>query len=195
MSHRPPAGHDSEAPPAVQDVEWSDTTGTVRFAHGTCTLRATADALTVRIDADDEDTLRRLQAGLARRLEAIGRRDDLTIHWRESNSLSGRPTENAPPAPVRSREPPGLGRALVVAGIVVLALAIHVGLLGSTLAASPWTSWGALVVLAIILVKVVVLGVHVVLGRAAFRHRGTILRRLRGYARASGDSDQHQRPS
>lgn len=75
--------HGGESPPAVEHVDRSDTTGTIRFTHGTCTLHATDDVLTLRIEADDEDSLRQLQQGIARRLGTIGRRDELTVHWRQ----------------------------------------------------------------------------------------------------------------
>jgi hypothetical protein len=81
MRHQIPTGHRGQAPPPVQQVEWSETSGTISFSHGTCTLQATSTALTLRVDADDEDDLRRLQDGITRRLETIGRRDHLTVEW------------------------------------------------------------------------------------------------------------------
>ncbi|MFF3446616.1 DUF2218 domain-containing protein [Streptomyces sp. NPDC002667] len=84
MSHRPPGGGHGEGgtQPEVRHVEFTDTHATVHFAEGLWTLDATADALTLRVDADDEDALRRLQDGIAARIEKIGRRDGLRAQWR-----------------------------------------------------------------------------------------------------------------
>lgn len=83
--HHPPAQHDDGPPPAVQHADWTDTAGTIHFDQGTCTLRATPDALILRLEAVDEHWLRRLQDGLARRLENIGRRDELAVTWHAVN--------------------------------------------------------------------------------------------------------------
>jgi hypothetical protein len=116
MRHRPPAGHGGgQMPPEVQHVEYSDTDGTIRFANGLCTLRATSDTLTLRVDADDEDTLWRLQKGIAGRVEKIGRRDQLTVTWSQIQASEGSPrkaadgTANAPDAGGVKRR--GLGKA------------------------------------------------------------------------------------
>ncbi|MGW4528822.1 hypothetical protein [Amycolatopsis sp. NPDC004378] len=121
-----------------------------------------------------------LQEGIARRLETIGRRDRLTVHWQRSDPIPARPAEetNAEAMPQRRRRP---GSTLVLVGLAALAVAVHLGLLGGALAVSPWAGWGTTIVVAIILVKVIVVGVHVVLGRMAFRHRGTVRRRRHGH--------------
>jgi len=170
MRHRMTAGHTGQQPPAVTHVEWSETSGTIRFAQGTGTLQATANGLTVRVEAEDEDNLRRLQDSLARRLEAIGRRDQLTVHWQEPDSAPG----DATTAAQRRHRP---GRTVLLVGVAALAVAVHLGLLGGVLASSTWASWGADIVLAIILLKVITVAAHLVVGRSAFRHRPTILHR------------------
>ena len=182
MRHRTPTGPGGQ-PPAITHVDRSDTTGTIRFAQGTCTLEAAADALTVRVEAEDEDTLRRLQDGIARRLETIGRRDHLTVRWQRSDSV---PEDAAPPP----RRPRRLGRTLALAAVAAVAIVVHLGLLGGTLAASAWAGWGADIVLAIILLKVVTVGAHLLLGRAAFRH-GLKIPRL-GRRRVKADDPTHR---
>jgi hypothetical protein len=199
MRHRPPARPGGQPPPTVGHVDWSDTAGTIRFPQGTCTLSATSDTLTVRIDAEDEDTLQRLQDGVARRLETIGRRDRLTVCWQCSDSLpslasdvvtvAAAPTDHT--AAPRSRR---IGRMLALAGIAALAVAVHVGLFGGALAASPWASWGANVVLVIILLKLVVVAAHVVLGRMAFRHRRSFRRRRRNRTEVPATAENPARP-
>lgn len=91
MRHRPQGHGDGDGhrdghgaasgPPNVQRAEWSDTEGTIDFGQGRCSLRATADALVLRVEADDPRQLQRIQAGIARRLERIGRRDELVVMW------------------------------------------------------------------------------------------------------------------
>lgn len=90
QAHRP-AGRG--AAPAARPAEWSDTTGIIHFGWGRCTLDATDEALTLRAEADDPDHLQRIQDGIARRVERIGRRDGLTVTWQPALP------EPAPPAP------------------------------------------------------------------------------------------------
>lgn len=172
MRHPTPTRHEGRRPPAVEHVDWSDTSGTIRFNHGTCTLQATSTALVIRVEAADNDTLRQLQDGITRRLETIGRRDHLCAHWHRLDSApNGATTSTASPTG-RAQRP----RTLVLLTAAALAIAVHVGLLGNALTASAWAGWGTNIVLAIILVKVITIGVHAVLGRVAFRYRGTIHR-------------------
>lgn len=138
MRHRPPTRDGSgQLPPTVQHADWSDTTGTVRFSRGQCTLRATADTLTLRVDAADEDTLRRLQDGIARRLETIGRRDQLAVNWQQPDSAPGfLPGEatSATPAPMgnaAARQHRGFGRTLIRAGAAALAIVVRLGRLAA----------------------------------------------------------------
>jgi hypothetical protein len=177
MPHRPPGRPNGHGPPTVESVDWSDTSGTISFSQGTCSVRATSDTLTVRVDADDQDSLRRLQAGIARRLDTIGRRDHLSVHWQPPDSTPSvtsaeatpEPTPEATGAATSVRRAHRRGRALIAVGVAALAVFVHVGLLGDALARSPWTSWGTNIILAVIAVKAVVAGVHLVLGRVALR--------------------------
>jgi hypothetical protein len=188
MRHPLPARHGSQAPPAVQHVDWSDTTGTIRFVQGTCTLQATAEGLALRVEADDEDTLRRLQDGIARRLDTIGRHDHLAVHWQqsapESRQDSGGPPEDATTATATAtstggttRRPRPTRRLLVLAAVATLAILVHLGVLGvlgAALTTSAWAGWGTNITIAVIVVTIVVMGLHGVLGRVAFRRRSSI---------------------
>ena len=154
MRHRP---HGRQAPP-VRQVDWTDTTGTIRFTEGTCTLKATDEALTLRIDADDEETLRRLREGITARLTTIGRRDGLTVHWEQSTVVE--------PA----RPPRRDWRTIALVVVAAVAVLLHVGIVVGVLANSAWTGWGADIVLAMIAVKIVI----VALGRTVFHRRRAV---------------------
>lgn len=91
----PPRGHGGDAPPAVRHADATDTDGLIDFDGGRCTLRATAEALTLTAEADDPQNLQRIQDGIARRLERIGRRDRLTVTWQQPppDAASGEPAD------------------------------------------------------------------------------------------------------
>ncbi len=76
-----PAGPHQAGPPGIRHVEWTDQHASVLFEDGRLTLDASADALTIRAEAPTADALQRLQTLLTRRLETIGRRDQLTVSW------------------------------------------------------------------------------------------------------------------
>lgn len=83
------AGGDDGGPPEVRRAEWSefgadaevDASGVIDFGWGRCTLRATAGELLLRAEADDERSLRRIEEGIAARVQRIGRRDMLSVTW------------------------------------------------------------------------------------------------------------------
>jgi hypothetical protein len=62
-------------------VKWSDDFGVISFRWGRCTLRADPGVLTLRAEAPDVESLRRLQHGVADRLERFGRTEHLTVTW------------------------------------------------------------------------------------------------------------------
>ncbi|MFE2581445.1 DUF2218 domain-containing protein [Streptomyces sp. NPDC059378] len=193
MSHRPPGGHgEGGARPEVRHVELTDTHGTVRFADGLWTLDATADALTLRVDADDEEALRRLQEAIAARIEKIGRRDALQVTWQravpdtpsQAECDEHRDTDGRGVG--RSRRAITLGALGLVAGGAVV-VAAHLGIGGAVLADAKWTGWAAGAVLALVLVKLLLLGGHLLLGRTALR-RGIAFRHLgKRYERTGAD--------
>jgi cytochrome P450 len=79
--HQPRRHGSGGAPPAARPIDWSDTSGIIDFGGGRCTLQATGEALTLHAEADDPDQLQRIQDGIGRRVERIGRRDRLTVTW------------------------------------------------------------------------------------------------------------------
>ncbi|MDE2166262.1 MAG: DUF2218 domain-containing protein [Alphaproteobacteria bacterium] len=175
--HLPRSGHTGDTPPPVRHVEWSDAIGTIRFGEGRCILQADDNALLLRVEAGTETALRRLQDGIAHRLETFGHREHLTIHWRPSTSQPiGQSAEIPSRVPVADgrvagRWRPRLARDIALAAVAAVAIAAHLGLLGAALATAAWTKWGADAVLAFIVLKfIVTLGVHAAGGTVAFRH-------------------------
>lgn len=159
-------------PPAVEDVDYSDTYGVIRFAGGRFTLQATSDTLRLRLEADDEDTLQRLQSGITARLEKIARRDGLTVTWQRCPTSPGPPGEADGPASAagtRTAKRPGRGRTVGLMAVGAVVVVVHLGLGGAALASSTWAGWAVNAVLAIIVLKVVFVAVPVVLGRFAVR--------------------------
>jgi len=172
--HRPRAHHGGDTPPTVEHTEWSDTEGTITFAWGQCTLQATPDALTLRAEATDEEHLRRIQDGISRRVEMIGRRDGLKVAWHRPGAPQEKPGEVTGPAPASGDRAAERRRRLQTIGLIAaggLVLVMHLGAFGAVLAASKWTEGVTKVVLVLILLKVVTLAAHGVLGGWAIRRR------------------------
>lgn len=187
MGHMPLAGHGAHRPPEVQHVDYSDTHGSVHFADGQWTIQATGDRLTLRVEATDEDTLRRLQNGVTKRLETIGRRDHLTVQWRPPDTAPDRPfgtTSTGTVVDAARRRRRHLARNLLLAGAAALAIVVHFGLLGGALAASTWSNWGTNIVLVLVAVKVITtVGFHAFGGRFALRHGKAFIARRRRQSR------------
>lgn len=168
--------HAGDAPPPVLHVDWSDTIGAIRFGEGQCILKASDNALLLRVEATTESALRQLQDGIAHRLETFGHREHLTVQWQPSTF---QPTGQREEVPRRFPAPAGpmtvwwrsqLARNLALAAVAAVAIAVHLGLLGATLAAT-WIKWGATAVLAFIVLKFMIgVGIHVAGGAFAFRH-------------------------
>jgi hypothetical protein len=175
--YRPRAHGGGGAPPKVEHTEWSDTHGVIRLASGQCTMQATQNTLTLRAEAADEDNLRIVQDGIARRLETMGRRDQLTVTWQrpEAAETEAEPGHGAA-GPLRLKGSGALqGRwpvkkiALIAVGVLIVS--VHLGLFGAVLTASPWTGWAANAVLALVLLKAIAIAAHVVPARLATRRR------------------------
>ncbi|MFF3412460.1 DUF2218 domain-containing protein [Streptomyces sp. NPDC002742] len=146
-------------------VEWSDTEGHVVLAWGRITLRAAPGTLSMRAEATTEGDLRRLQDLLAGHVERFGRRDGLRVNWRS-------PSPETPAVPVAvaveaeaarpsARETvPRRGHFKTVGVVVVVALvlAVHLGLGGVLLSDRRWTGWAVGGLLAVVLVKVALVG-------------------------------------
>lgn len=80
-------GHEREpgaAPPQVHEAQSTGTDGVIDFGWGRCVVHASATELVLRAEADSEDGLRRIQDGIAARVERIGRRDRLSVTWSQS---------------------------------------------------------------------------------------------------------------
>src|SRR5439155_6528243 len=143
--------------PANIEAEWSDTRGVVSTDGGRCTLQATSDTLMLRAEADDEDTLHRMQDLITRNLTRFSRRDPLTVTWHrpETPGETGNATRTpAGPATTHRRR----HRTILLVAAGALAIAAHVALGGAVLAAPSWTGWAADAVLVVIVVKVAVIG-------------------------------------
>jgi hypothetical protein len=178
MRHRPATAH-ARLMPEVRHAEWSETQGTVRFAGGRWTLDASPDALRLRVEADDEETLQRLRNSITARLEKIGRRDGLAVTWQRSPAPPAPPGGEAPGAPQAAEGGKsnlrGAAGATGLLSVGALVVALHMGVAGAALAASAWIGWAAAGVLVVVALTVVLLAVHIVLGRAGIR-RGRALR-------------------
>ena len=167
LHYRPRAHAGDDGPPVVEQADWSDTRGTIRFKWGQCTVEAVDGTLVLRAEAADDEGLRRIQDGIARRLETIGRRDHLVVTWRRTSSGEAEASD-----PVRPAKPARRRRLLMTIGLVlagVLIVAVHVGLLGSAVAASPWAKWSVDAIIALVVVKLLVVAGHVLLARRAAR--------------------------
>lgn len=151
------ADHDM---PGNVNAEWSDTHGTLTVDGGTCTLRATTDDLLLRAEAPDERTLLRLQEMITRNLTRFSRREPLTVTWHRLDApTAAAHEEDTMPTPTEATTAPRTRRrTIILAGAGVLAVAGHVVLSATVLAAPPWASWTADAVLAIVVVKTVLIG-------------------------------------
>jgi hypothetical protein len=176
----------------VRHAESSDSHGTIDFGWGRCVLRATDDALVLRAEADDEEHLRRMEQGVAARVEKIGRRDGLTVTWRRIDAPAPEPAAQPGPAEAAAQPAPaaadvvadaphgsasrrrGLGRTIALVAIAAVVIAVHLGLAGAVSKGSAWTLWGLGAVLLIVLAKLALIGGHGVLrsrGLRVFPHR------------------------
>jgi hypothetical protein len=79
--HRLRAHRGGDTGPEVRNAECTDTDGVIEFDRGRCTLHVTSASLVLRAEADDQADLDEIKAGIAARLNRIGRRDRLAITW------------------------------------------------------------------------------------------------------------------
>ncbi|MEV8034541.1 DUF2218 domain-containing protein [Streptomyces sp. NPDC086182] len=157
-------------------VEWSDTEGHVVLAWGRITLRAAPGTLSMRAEATTEGDLRRLQDLLAGHVERFGRRDGLRVNWRspspetpavpvavaveaeaEAEAEAARPSARET-VPRRGHFKRGHFKTVGVVVVVALVLAVHLGLGGVLLSNRRWTGWAVGGLLAVVLVKVALVG-------------------------------------
>lgn len=69
---------------AVEDVAGDPDAQRLVFAYGSGVLRAAGDALELIAQAEDEESLERVQDVLARHLVRFGRRNELVVTWQRS---------------------------------------------------------------------------------------------------------------
>jgi hypothetical protein len=62
-------------------VEWTTDHGLVRIGDAQFTMDATPDGLALRAEAPDPAALDRIKHMLTQRIQSIGRRDNLMVHW------------------------------------------------------------------------------------------------------------------
>ncbi|WP_102143114.1 DUF2218 domain-containing protein [Mycobacterium hubeiense] len=180
MRHQRSDDAASPTRPEVNHVDYSDAAAAVQFTDGRLTMHATADTLMLRVEAADDDALRRLQDGVAARLQTIGRRDQLTTTWHRLETPAVAPGDIEHDAGLPAE--PGTGkrrwpRRLTVLGLIAvgaLIVAVHLGIGGAAVAALPWTGWVGGSLLVIILAKLVFIASHFMLGRFAFRRGKTL---------------------
>jgi hypothetical protein len=75
-------------PGAPVRVEWSETHGIVNFGWGQCTMRADQGTLTLRAQANDAESLRRVQELVTGHLDRFSWRDRLSVNWQPPRAVS-----------------------------------------------------------------------------------------------------------
>jgi hypothetical protein len=138
-------------------AEWSDTSGIVTFIPwGRCALTTDANILTLRIDSPDEEGARQIQDVVTQDLARFSRRNPLTVTW-DQPPAAGTPRIGGTTGWIRSNHQM---IALAVAGVLLVAL--HLGLAGTVLAATPWAGPATDVALALIALKaaLIIVGVR-----------------------------------
>jgi hypothetical protein len=168
LGHRPRLHGPGDAPPVTEaeaarmQVEWTDRDGYVDFGFGLVTLQAIPTALILRAQAPDQMGLQRVVDVVDAHLGRYSRRDPLTVRWQREQSPEV-PGDESAGGTASGREGVaawrgGHRRVAVLAGVVVVAVAVHVGLGGWLLASSHWTGTAVGIVLAVVLVKVGAVG-------------------------------------
>lgn len=142
-------------------VEWSDTEGHVALPWGRITLRATPGALIVQVEAAAEDDLKRLRDLVAGHVGRFGRRDGLQVNWQATGSAAISSEAAVGDAQVQAGDAGPRRSHLRVVGVaaaIAIVLAVHLGLGSVLLSNWRWTGWAAGGLLAIVLLKVGLLG-------------------------------------
>ncbi|MFF7550850.1 DUF2218 domain-containing protein [Streptomyces canus] len=155
------AVHDMRAVAEQTQVEWSETEGHVALPWGRITLRATPGALILHFEAGADEDLKRLQDLVAGHVGRFGRREDLQVNWQASGS-SAVSAEAAVGDARASAEDAGPRRSHLkvvgVVAVVAIVLAAHLGLGDVLLSNLRWTGWAVGCLLAVVLLKVALLG-------------------------------------
>ena len=149
-----------EGPEAMQvTAEWSPTQGLVLFEpSGRCTLTADQNRLTLEIAASDESELTRIREIVSRDFARFTQRTPIPVVWRRPDPAVADPLGGEQLALGRR----GLRRRPVRVALLVLAVlaivGLHLGLAGTLAARSPWTKTATNVLLALVAVKLAVIG-------------------------------------
>ncbi len=189
-------GHAGHGPgdrrPGGGDVQvrayYGDGQGVVTFTPwGRCVLNAADDRLTVRVEAVDEHALARIQGIITRNLERFGRRDELTLTWPPARPAA--PEGAASPDTHRQDgRRPRRRAGVLLAALVVVAVAIHLGLLGA-LSSSPWAGISIDIIVVAVAAKLMV----AVFGGRALRRRHLPHWSRARRARTTASSTDHSR--
>lgn len=83
FGRRPETRHEDGGAPRVSGVETSASETVLTFGEGRCLIWARPEGLRLRVEARDDKGLRRLEEGIAKRLQTFGSRDRLSIAWRK----------------------------------------------------------------------------------------------------------------
>lgn len=105
-----------------------------------------------------------MQDLLTAHLSRFGRRDELQLNWERHEETSTAHAATPSPTPALAQQVPARRNHFALAGLAVLAVAVHLGLAGVVFSAPRWTGWAvdAMLAMAVIkLVAVTALGRHV----------------------------------
>ena len=174
MRHMPAGGHGGAAVPRVEHIERTETHAVIGFAEGSWNLQASPDALTLRVEAEDAAALEKLKTAIAARIAKIGRRDGLQVDWHDiqdpqTHDGSGQPGSGH----VGAGATPGRRRWWRRArwfAVIALAVALHLGLIGSLLGSGRWKDVAADVLIALLVLKLVLIALHARFGRRTAGH-------------------------
>lgn len=84
FGRRPETRHEGGGAPRVRGVETSASEAVLTLGEGRCLIWARPEGLRLRVEAKDDNGLRRLEEGIAKRLQTFGSRDRLNIAWRKN---------------------------------------------------------------------------------------------------------------
>jgi hypothetical protein len=160
----PAGGHGGDGMPRVENIEQNGNRAVIRFNDGSWTLQAHEDALVLRVEAEEAAALERLKEAIAARITKIGRRDGLAVTWSSPADPDG-PAAGAEVRFPRRGGGRGWWRGIGWFALAGLALAIHLGLIGSLLGGGRWKDIAADALIALIAVKLILLALHAGLGR------------------------------
>jgi hypothetical protein len=164
MPRLPAGGHGGAGMPRVENIEQNGNRAVIRFDDGSWALQAHEDALVLRVEAEEAAALERLKEAIAARITKIGRRDGLAVTWSSPADPDG-PAAGAEVRFPRRGGGRGWWRGIGWFALAGLALAIHLGLIGSLLGGGRWKDIAADALIALIAVKLILLALHARLGR------------------------------